>query len=665
MSEKFLARLTCRTSLGDAIPIACLLGLAACAPPTHPLAELQSRSPQSTRASSLPAIAAKSAEYPGTYTWNVGFNETIIDGYIKYRENLPPDPASNIPARSLATFNGLLYDLTANRHVGAHREILPMADIEPTYLSQANYPWIEDVIASYAAVNSTLILALGLPLPPWMSSISTECIMPADPAAWQALKDAMGLSAGRLMQYLWNSQKISRNWLGSKFYLEGFNEFDNVFTLGCQDHSHSTPKRAADLQNGIQAVLNGSGIPIQTLMPSIVGANPSLYPGASSPGQAMGEFIQDYYNKYYGTGLPDIHYYSQQTTASGYVSDVAGGVGVIASYLPARLQGQLVLGETGGPAWASDCPNGLVPGERNPLLAAIASNSVIQSDVAILAFWRLMDLPAGYIAGCEAHYGSTTWDGSAYHGSALALFGFLGGDSATQATGVPPQAASSVTVTPPPSTTPPPPPPVATSYQVVGKDPSGNIVNLQTTFTVLDGFQGSCDQNAPESPACSSAVDRFCLANGWGGGGYGPVEYNGNALAAVCFSASAESLVLTSFSQARAVQPACTPGTPYGAGCTSAANRLCVAGGSAAGFGPVEYDANNLYISCMSPSYTDYILGTFSELRTFHPGCDSAAVSISGACNAAINRDCAARGYVGGIGVLEYDGDNAAFACFR
>lgn len=87
--------------------------------------------------------------------------------------------------------------------------------------------------------------------------------------------------------------------------------------------------------------------------------------------------------------------------------------------------------------------------------------------------------------------------------------------------------------------------------------------------------------------------------------------------------------------------------------------------GAAAGFGPVEYDQNNLYISCMNQAYTSYVVGTFTELSSYHPGCSSSAVSLSGACNAAINRDCAARGFVGGVGVLEYDGDNASFACFK
>lgn len=625
--------------------------------------------PDRSAGSIAPARAAKAISEPSPFVWSVGFNETLIDGYIKFAQAQPPDPNSNIPARNISATSPILYDLASNRHVGAFREILPLADIEPTYLSQANYPYIEDVIASYSALNVDLIVSLGLPLPSWMSDTGYSCVLPPDTASWNLLKNSISESAGRLMLYLWNSSRISRAWLQTHFYLEGFNEFDNLLSTDCKTLAYATPLRAADLQNGIQWSLDSSGIQVQTLMPSIVGANEGqLYPAATTAGQAMGFFIRDYYNRYFGTGLPNVHYYSGQTTAAGYAADVANGIAQISSALPAQYQGSLVLGETAGPTAAADCSSGLPVSERTQLLASLASSATIQANVRLLTFWRLMDLPTGYKTGCEAHYGAMDSDGSSYYSSAIELFGFLGGATGATSIGIATQPASvapGASAPAAPSSSGPTAAGSRPGYDVVAVDASGNVANIQTTFTILDSYQASCDPGAPLSGACGAAVNRYCLANGWGGGGYGPVEYNGDSVAVVCFSAAAESLILTPFAEAQAVQPACTPSTPTGAGCNSAANRLCVSKGYAAGFGPVEYDQNNLYISCMSGSYTDYLVGSFTELMTYHPGCSSAAVSLSGSCNAAINRDCAARGYVGGVGVLEYDGNNASFACFR
>ena len=79
--------------------------------------------------------------------------------------------------------------------------------------------------------------------------------MPVSSTSWETLKDNLGYSLGGLLEAMWNSPSINRQWMANRLFVEGFNEFD-----GLEDPSGSTayssPQRAIDLTDGINYVIN-------------------------------------------------------------------------------------------------------------------------------------------------------------------------------------------------------------------------------------------------------------------------------------------------------------------------------------------------------------------------------------------------------------------------
>jgi Putative metal-binding motif len=105
----------------------------------------------------------------------------------------------------------------------------------------------------------------------------------------------------------------------------------------------------------------------------------------------------------------------------------------------------------------------------------------------------------------------------------------------------------------------------------------------------------------------------------------------------------------------------CNDITRFGPACNAAMHRFCVARGCHnTGFGPLENSGGNATVACVTGATLRTV--SIATLTTYHPGC-LAATHHSPACNAAINRYCAAQGFVTGYGPAEFDGSNAAVAC--
>jgi hypothetical protein len=363
--------------------------------------------------------------------WSIGFNEPFISGYMKSKGHWCAECPTNTYQADATLINSRILDLASQRHVGAFREIIPLAALRPSSTTN-HYDDAIDIISIYSNYNLKLTLTFGLPIPLWMSPTgSTWTPMPASDQEWATLKNALSLEMGNLVQVLWNSPRVNRTWMKTHLFIEGFNEFDSLQNTSGST-ANASPARAADLQNGIQWYLNLYGTSVQTLMPSVVGAYTGYGTGVAD---SQAQYIADYY-QLYGTGLPNAHIYVRNDFEfQGYadlVNKLRSRVLSIDQALPTALKGKLVIGETGAadrvpPNCTAQSPGGSLDiAQRDSYYAAIAFDSEINSRAGMILFWRLMNLPANQLPSCEAYFGVVHDDNSGYKAVGLNLFNYLG-----------------------------------------------------------------------------------------------------------------------------------------------------------------------------------------------------------------------------------------------
>lgn len=378
--------------------------------------------------------------------WNVGFNHLAVAGNMQRNGRCGTDKCPhNSDVVSPTESGARIYDLSANRHVGAFREIIPLAALAPTAPStpggsstDRNYQDAIDVITSYSGYSDNLVIAFGLPLPSWMvgGRLGTYSnVMPASDADWELLKNKIAMEIGYFVKALWESPRINRTWMSTHLYIEGFNEFDSLENLeslggGNPIRGRATPVRAASLQNGVQWALNYFKLPVQTLMPSIVGAFPNM---------DIPTYLSAYYAAY-GTGLPNVHIYVDNATlaeanaANDFTAQFVQQVNRISAALPLPLQNQIYVTETGAAERdANYCqksnPNSMTPTQRAQLYAKIASNATTLAKVKSLLFWRLVKGPSSEELGCETYFGVdvalSPSAGVSYNATGVNLFNYL------------------------------------------------------------------------------------------------------------------------------------------------------------------------------------------------------------------------------------------------
>ena len=368
---------------------------------------------------------------------SVGFNETWVSGYYGYLGNTCTDCPTNNFSASLSTISQIMSGVV-QQHVETFRDILPISLIENSG-SASNYTNILPIAELYSSLGIKLVLSFGLPIPASMSVTgSTELIMPTSDSSWSQLKDSLAYAIGSFLVAMWNDPSISRGWMSTHVFVEGFNEFDSLLTLQGLT-SYSTPQRAADLENGIAFVMNEYGVSVQYAMPSVSGSY-SGYPAGVDP---RAQYVADYYTAN-GTGLPNVHIYvpveSPNTTTSDIIDALSSEVAVVSASIPSSYQGQMILGETGNAdATPPDCPaadgssytTAIPSDERVDEYSGIASNPTILSDVGLLTFWRLMKLQPSQVypngitpPACEPFYGVVDDDGT-YEEVGTNLFTYL------------------------------------------------------------------------------------------------------------------------------------------------------------------------------------------------------------------------------------------------
>lgn len=250
--------------------------------------------------------------------WHIGFNEPFVTGYMQSIGYTCFGCPGNTYTASYNQISSRLLDLASNQHVGMYREIIPVSMLHPAQ-NEIRHSAAIDLLALYSDYDLNLVIAFGLPIPQWMISNNNVLQpMPSDDIAWNTLKNHLAKEMGDFALALWNSPKIRRDWLQTRVFIEGFNEFDSI-----QDSSgsniYSSPTRAADLQNGIQWYLNYYDLPIQTLMPSLAGVYSGSGYSSLTPSQKIGTFMVDYYAAS-GSGWPNAHIYTgpNSTESAGY-----------------------------------------------------------------------------------------------------------------------------------------------------------------------------------------------------------------------------------------------------------------------------------------------------------------------------------------------------------
>jgi hypothetical protein len=124
---------------------------------------------------------------------------------------------------------------------------------------------------------------------------------------------------------------------------------------------------------------------------------------------------------------------------------------------------------------------------------------------------------------------------------------------------------------------------------------STRIVNIGA----LSAYQPSCTFTNLISDSCASAINRYCLHAGYGGGGFGPMEYLNNNVMIECVDNQAFSQVATTISNLVAHQPLCSVSWTSSVSCYSAANRVCNSLGYISGYGILEHYQNAAVIGCI------------------------------------------------------------------
>jgi hypothetical protein len=192
----------------------------------------------------------------------------------------------------------------------------------------------------------------------------------------------------------------------------------------------------------------------------------------------------------------------------------------------------------------------------------------------------------------------------------------------------------------------------------------GSIV-INSTYTALATFHPGCTALTRIGPDCNAAGNRFCKARGCYNTGLAPLENSGDIAVVGCVSNATTRTVgiatLTTF------HPDCVAAARHSAACNAAIHRYCRSQGFVTGFGPIEATADTSAVACLGEDRATTVATSYTALFAHHPGCtgDTADTRFGLACNAAINRFCAARGERTGFGPVENSGGAATVACVK
>jgi hypothetical protein len=199
--------------------------------------------------------------------------------------------------------------------------------------------------------------------------------------------------------------------------------------------------------------------------------------------------------------------------------------------------------------------------------------------------------------------------------------------------------------------------------------PTINTAYLPTTFTAMQQFVSTCDENSPlpnsQDIACLSASSRFCKSQGYAIGGL-LEEINGNNALVACATSGAGVTLDVGISSIAATQPGCTTSNLVSDVCNAGIDNYCSSiGYTPGGFGPEEAAGSIVNISCLNSSWSTMIASTYQALTAQNALCTASSSAASLPCVSAVNRVCASMGYLAGYGISQHAGNNVLIGCFK
>lgn len=178
------------------------------------------------------------------------------------------------------------------------------------------------------------------------------------------------------------------------------------------------------------------------------------------------------------------------------------------------------------------------------------------------------------------------------------------------------------------------------------------------------------DLNYTDVPPCTTTDHASCKvgAHDWcrakdpacWDGGFGPVELGATDGQFVCISGAT---LTGTWAAVTAAQPACSDDSMAGLRvCESAVHRAGAGGGYASAILQQHAPGDWKYLG-LDPART-HVYGSIGwpEITGYHSGCTIDRVDTWD-CNAAVERDCQARGHAAGFGPVEYNTSDLAFVC--
>jgi hypothetical protein len=199
-------------------------------------------------------------------------------------------------------------------------------------------------------------------------------------------------------------------------------------------------------------------------------------------------------------------------------------------------------------------------------------------------------------------------------------------------------------------------------------DPTSGSNSLNVPFAVLRPLNLDCQAQTARpgsfGNSCASSVARYCRSQGYAAGGI-MEELSTVQAQVICFRAEHVSSPIVSISQLTARNSNCVAGNLFSDTCASAIAGYCKATGYAGGgFGPMEYSGSAAQIACLDGVAGNVIPTTYTELSAYN-SCSASGWTGTSTCFSAVNRTCLSKGYAGGYGIIDHNGDAATIGCAR
>lgn len=157
-------------------------------------------------------------------------------------------------------------------------------------------------------------------------------------------------------------------------------------------------------------------------------------------------------------------------------------------------------------------------------------------------------------------------------------------------------------------------------------NPQNNIEVVNLSIDVLENFIAGCNASSTHTINCRAAISRYCINQGHASGGYGPTDQNNGVVNITCIKENASKLLTTTLASLKKIQSRCSglASDFCNSAINQYCNANGYAGG---GFGPSEFDGTNVKLVCLKAPRGYSLHTTLSHMKTFHSACSDSDVN--------------------------------------